>query len=260
MNKGQKLKLAGSLVVVGLIIVVVILFLVPNSPAQAVLMQFLEWLQQIPQIWGSILMVIIYAVAMVFMFPGTPFNLAAGFLFGIWIGSLVTVIGCDIGAMLSFILGRTLAKDWAENMTKKSNKFKALSIAIEKNGFLIIFLIRLSPIVPFGLCNYLFGVTPVTVFMYWASTTLGLIPGTVAYTYLGSLMRSLTDIYTEGEKQDNTQQTIMVIVASVVTVLVIVIVTVVTKRTLDKAMGPKDDSDELELIANMDTDPIYSVV
>lgn len=92
----------------------------------------------------------------------------------------------------------------------KNKKFSLVSLAVEKNAWLIIFLVRLSPVLPFGLCNYLFGVTKVKFMSYCTATTagmhsefcivseingiVGLIPCTVAYTYLGSLMRDLTDV------------------------------------------------------------------
>jgi len=239
----QLVKIVALLCLMMTIATVVVLFLIPESPAQIYLLQAMDWLGKIPEEWGAILLSVFYAAALVICFPGTPFNLAAGFLFGVWIGSIVSVVGCDIGACLSFFLGKTLGREWAQEKIVSNPKYELINRAVEKNGFLIIFLIRLSPVFPFGICNYLFGITNITFWKYWASTTLGLIPCTVAYTYLGSLMRNLTDIYSGDGEQE--QQTILVVVALVLTIMGIVVITLVTKRTLSKAMEERKQEDSL---------------
>eukprot|EP01112_Ceratiomyxa_fruticulosa_P012992 TRINITY_DN3627_c0_g2_i1.p1 TRINITY_DN3627_c0_g2~~TRINITY_DN3627_c0_g2_i1.p1 ORF type:complete len:374 (-),score=55.34 TRINITY_DN3627_c0_g2_i1:48-1169(-) len=227
------------------IVTVVVLFVIPGSPAQKILIQFMEWLKGIPTIGGAFLLSFLYAIALVLCLPGTPFNLAAGFLFGISVGSVVNIIGCDLGACISFFIGRGLGRDWAQQKILTNQKYELIDKAVERNAFLIIFLIRLSPVLPFGICNYLFGITTVSFPLYWAATTLGLIPCTVAYTYLGSLMRNLTDIYSENGEQKE-QQTYMIIAAVFMTVLGIIVITLVTKRTLDKTMDERKREADLE--------------
>jgi len=235
----QRLKMVALSLLCALFCVVIILFLIPDSPAQRYLLDFMNWIGDVNPIYGTIILTVMYAFAMVFCFPGTPFNLAAGFLFGIWLGAAVTVVGCDLGATFAFLIGRTLGKEWAQEQVSKSKKFTLVSLAVEKNAWLIIFLVRLSPVLPFGLCNYLFGVTKVKFSSYWTATTAGLIPCTVAYTYLGSLMRNLTDIYSE-DGGEGTSSTYLIAIAIVFTVLGITVITLVTKRTLDKTIQQQD--------------------
>jgi len=239
-----KLKIVALSVLCALFVIIIVLFLIPDSPAQKYLLDFMTWIQTISPIYGTVTLTIVYAISIVFCFPGTPFNLAAGFLFDVWLGAIVTVIGCDLGATIAFLLGRTLGKDWAQEQVSKNKKFTHINMAVEKNAWLIIFLIRLSPVLPFGLCNYLFGVTKVKFSSYWTATTAGLIPCTVAYTYLGSLMRNLTDIYSEDG--GDTSATTLIVVAIVVTVIGITVITLVTKRTLDKTIKQQQEK-ELEL-------------
>eukprot|EP01132_Coremiostelium_polycephalum_P004164 gene4164-5213_t len=196
----------------------------------------MNWISQIPVFWGSVLVTVIYAASLVVCFPGTPINLAAGFLFGPILGSVATVLGCDLGAIIAFVIGRTLMREWTENLIKSNQTYGQIDTAVAKNGFLIIFLLRLSPLIPFGICNYLFGATKVAFFKYWLATTAGLIPCTVAYTYLGSLMRNLSDIYSE-----NTA------LATIFSTIVIVVITIVTKRTLKKAMEENKVNTEVDL-------------
>jgi len=234
------------------IVTVVILFVIPGSPAQKILIDFMEWLKGIPIIGGAFLLSFLYAVALVLCLPGTPFNLAAGFLFGISIGSIVNIVGCDLGACISFFIGRGLGREWAQQKILTNQKYELIDKAVERNAFLIIFLIRLSPVLPFGICNYLFGITTVSFPLYWLATTAGLIPCTVAYTYLGSLMRDLTDIYSENGEQKE-KQTYFIIAAVFMTVLGIIVITLVTKRTLEKTMDErKRETDPEEGIADND--------
>jgi len=238
MSPSQVAKFAAALILGGTLIAVIIFFMIPDSPAYEYMLDFMNWIKNIPIIAGSITLTIIYAVSLVLCFPGTPFNLAAGFLFGIWLGSVVTVVGSDLGASLAFLLGRTLGRDWAQRQVLKHRKFELVNLAVEKNAWLIIFLIRLSPVFPFGICNYLFGVTKSKFWTYWSATTAGLIPCTVAYTYIGSLMRSLTDIYNEGS--NSSQQIFLVSGAVVITAIGIVVITLVTRNTLVKAMKEQE--------------------
>lgn len=204
----------------------------------------MEWISNINTVYGSLTLSFIYAVSMIFCFPGTPFNLAAGYMFPVWLGTVVTVVGCDLGATFAFLIGRTLGREWAQEQVAKNKKFSLVSLAVEKNAWLIIFLVRLSPVLPFGLCNYLFGVTKVNFTTYWTATTAGLIPCTVAYTYLGSLMRDLTDLY--ADDGGNSNSTTLIVLAIVFTVVGITVITLVTKRTLDKTIKQQQDK-ELEM-------------
>eukprot|EP01091_Cochliopodium_minus_P006270 TRINITY_DN16152_c0_g1_i1.p1 TRINITY_DN16152_c0_g1~~TRINITY_DN16152_c0_g1_i1.p1 ORF type:complete len:296 (-),score=68.40 TRINITY_DN16152_c0_g1_i1:29-916(-) len=240
MEKKTIIKIIIFSIVVALILGLFISFFIDASPTSKWLLSALEYLEKIHIVWGSILLVVFYTVALLFILPGTPFNLAAGFLFGIWIGSLVTVIGCFLGGFFGFILGRYIIRSWAEKMMEQKPKFKAIDRAITTKGFLIIFLTRLSPIMPYGLCNYLFGVTSIGFLSYNGSTLLGLLPGTIAYTYLGTLMKSLTDIYSDDEEVD-VMNIIFIVVGVVLTILIIVIVTIVSKREIDKAINHEEN-------------------
>ncbi|KYQ93276.1 hypothetical protein DLAC_05935 [Tieghemostelium lacteum] len=228
--------------------------LVPNSPIQIVTLRFMKWISDIPEGWGVVLVTLIYAISLVFCFPGTPINLAAGFLFGPVIGSISTVLGCDLGAIFSFIISRTLTREWAEQKMKSNKTYSQIDIAVAKNGFLIIFLLRLSPVIPFGICNYLFGATKITFSKYWLATTAGLIPCTVAYTYMGSLMRSLTDIYSgdNANTDENSNELMFISLATIFTALIIVVITIVTKRTLKSAMESQELNEQMDLEKGFD--------
>ncbi|ELR25564.1 SNARE associated Golgi protein [Acanthamoeba castellanii str. Neff] len=184
-----------------------LLFFIPGSPLEDALLDFLEWLESLPKWQGILMLTFVETVCTVLILPATPLNLASGFLFGVWWGSLISVSSTDIASVISFFIGRYVARGWAEKEIEKRPKFKAVDAAVEKQGMWIIILVRFSPVFPFGLCNYLFGLTKVSFVKYWIATTIGLLPYTIAYTYLGSLMRQLTDIFND-DSTDSTQQII----------------------------------------------------
>lgn len=212
-------------------------FLIGSNSVQTSLVGALEWLSKLPKWGSSLLMIGMYCIGLLLFCPGTPFNLASGFLFGMWIGCGVALGGCVLGAVFAFLLGRTIARDWVKNKVDKKPKFKAVDWAIQKNGLYIVFLTRLSPLFPFPLLNYAFGITKVQVWQYLGGTFAGVLPATLAYTYLGTLMRNLTDIWTatKVDSKKNSNSIVWLAVGSILTLLSIVVISLITKRAIAKA-------------------------
>jgi hypothetical protein len=98
------------LVVVVVGISVLIGFFLFSDDLEVGFVEVLEWLEERPKWLSGTLLALIYAVGLVFFCPGTPFNLAAGFMFGVWIGSIVAVLGCVAGSVIAFICGKTIAR------------------------------------------------------------------------------------------------------------------------------------------------------
>jgi len=211
-----------------------LLLFIPGSPLEDALLNFLEWLEELPKWQGILILTLVETICTILILPATPLNLASGFLFGVGWGSLISVASTDLAAVISFFIGRYLARGWAEQEIERRPKFKAVDAAVEKQGMWIIILVRFSPVFPFGLCNYLFGLTKVGFWKYWIASTIGLLPYTVAYTYLGSLMRQLTDIFTD-DATDSTQQIIFLSVGGGATLMTVVVVAWITRRALKNA-------------------------
>jgi uncharacterized membrane protein YdjX (TVP38/TMEM64 family) len=217
-----------------------LLFFIPGSPLEDALLDFLEWLDELPTWQGIAMLTLVETICTVLILPATPLNLASGFLFGVWWGSLISVSSTDMASVISFFIGRYVARGWAEKEIDKRPKFKAVDAAVEKQGMWIIILVRFSPVFPFGLCNYLFGLTKVGFWKYWIATTIGLMPYTIAYTYLGSLMRQLTDIFND-DSSDSTQQIIFLSIGGGATLMTIVVVAWITRRALKNATQEYED-------------------
>jgi uncharacterized membrane protein YdjX (TVP38/TMEM64 family) len=134
--------------------------------------------------------IVIYNIATLLFIPGSFLTLKGGCLFGFLGGSIYVFIAATIGATFAFLVGRYISRDWVCQQIGNKPKFKAIDKAVAKNGFKIVFLTRLSPVFPFNLLNYAFGVTQVSLKDYILGS-IGMIPGTVMYVYMGSLIGDL---------------------------------------------------------------------
>lgn len=137
--------------------------------------------------WGYVLFALVYAICTVLFVPGSILTLGAGALFGLWKGSLVVLVGASAGAIAAFLLARTVMRSRVAAVVSRYPKFEALDRAIGREGGKIVFLMRLAPVFPFNIINYAFGVTAVRPLAYTIATVIGMIPGTIAYVYLGQV-------------------------------------------------------------------------
>ena len=97
-------------------------------------------------------------------------------------------------AVRSRFTGRTLARGFIEAKISHNPRFRAIDQAVKHEGFKIVLLTRLSPVFPFNLLNYAFGLTPVSLRDYFLASWIGMLPGTVMYVYLGSAAKNLADL------------------------------------------------------------------
>jgi len=153
---------------------------------QQQLVNFVEWIDGLGAI-APIVFIAAYIGITVAFLPASIVTLGAGFVFGVVKGSILVFIGAMLGASAAFLIGRFVARDWIAKKVEGSQFFNSLDNAIAEEGLKLIFLIRLSPAFPFNLLNYALGLTKVSFKDYVIGTT-GIIPGTIMYVYLGSLV------------------------------------------------------------------------
>lgn len=134
-------------------------------------------------IMGPLVFMLLYTVATVFFLPGSVITLAGGAIFGpVW-GTLYNLTGATIGATLAFLIARYLGGDWVEQ--KSAGRVKQLKHGVEKEGWRFIAFVRLVPLFPFNLLNYALGLTKIRLSHYVIASYLCMLPGAVAYTWLG---------------------------------------------------------------------------
>lgn len=135
---------------------------------------------------------LIYLVAEVLAVPATPLTLSAGVLFGVAKGTAIVLLSASIAASVAFWIGKTVLRSWVEERLQENPKFAKLDRAIGEQGFQLLLLVRLSPIFPFALSNYLYGASSISFLPYFFGTLLGFAPGTLAYVYTGTVGKALT--------------------------------------------------------------------
>jgi len=221
----------------------ILVFLLTTAPAlaqstdsvtsfnpQALLRNALQWIDSLG-LGGGIVFIAIYIVATVAFLPGSILTLGAGVVFGVVLGAIYVFIGATLGAIAAFLVGRYLARGWISQKIEGNEKFGAIDQAVAREGFKIVLLTRLSPVFPFNLLNYAFGITGVSLKDY-ALGSIGMIPGTVMYVYIGSLAGDLARIGTGSQPSNPTVQWAIRIIGFFATVAVTVYVTRIARQAL----------------------------
>jgi uncharacterized membrane protein YdjX (TVP38/TMEM64 family) len=202
---------------------------------QTILLNALTWVDNLGSL-GAITFIIIYILATVAFFPGSILTLGAGVVFGVILGSFYVFIGASIGATAAFLVGRYLARDWVAQKIEANSKFRAIDAAVGREGFKIVLLTRLSPLFPFNLLNYAYGVTGVSLKDY-VLACVGMIPGTIMYVYIGSLAGNIATIGTSAQPTNPTLQWAIRIIGFIATVAVTLYVTKIARQALESVIG-----------------------
>src|ERR1041385_7294427 len=170
---------------VALIVILIALVLAMKFlPVQHWTKNFNDWASQMG-VAGIFIFIAVYAVATVLLAPGSILTIGAGFAFGLWKGFVAVSVGATLGASLAFLVARFIARNKIEAVARRNEKFQKIDNAIGKEGAKLIFLLRLSPVIPFNLSNYFYGLTSVKFWPYVFASWIGMIPGPFLYVYIG---------------------------------------------------------------------------
>lgn len=157
-----------------------------------------QWLESLSQ-WvrsfgaaGVLAFALAYVIATLLLVPGAAMTIAGGIAFGWWSAPLV-LVSATIGATLAFLTSRYFVHERVCRLIHTRPRMKAVVDAVDEEGWVALALMRLSPVIPFNVQNYLLGVTNVRVRTYFASTFAGMLPGTLLSTYIGVLGRTAGD-------------------------------------------------------------------
>jgi len=132
---------------------------------------------------GPLVFMAVYALATVLFLPGSVISLAGGALFGpVW-GTLYNLTGATLGATLAFLVARYLAAAWAERLS--SGRIGQIQQGVAEEGWRFVAFVRLVPLFPFNALNYALGLTRIRLWPYLLTSYLCMLPGAIAYTYLG---------------------------------------------------------------------------
>ena len=185
---------------------------------------------------SALLFLALYVLATVCLVPGLILTLAAGAIFGLARGVALVSAGSVLGASAAFFIGRTFARDWTQQRIAAWPRFRALDGALGERGFWIVLLTRLSPLLPFNLLNYAYGVTAVRPRDYIAASWLGMLPATVLYVYAGSAAANLAQALS-GRVRTGRTGTVLWVVGLAATVAVTALVTRLARRQLEHELA-----------------------
>ncbi|MEB3232717.1 MAG: TVP38/TMEM64 family protein [Leptolyngbyaceae bacterium] len=139
--------------------------------------------------WGVLLFLMAHTVAAVVGVPGTVLVVIGGVVFGLVWGTVWSVLGATLGATLgaiaAFGMARYCFRHWVERRWSHHPAFKTLNRLLQQNELNCVLAIRFVPISPFSIVNILFGLSRISFTTYVVGTVVGIIPGTLAYTWLG---------------------------------------------------------------------------
>ncbi|HKK48222.1 MAG TPA: TVP38/TMEM64 family protein [Alkalispirochaeta sp.] len=222
----------GKLIRAGVMLAIaaVAVFVTIRYDAPALLRALLAWIDS-QGITGIMVFVATYIVATVLFIPGSILTLGAGFVFGVVGGTLSVSVASTLGATAAFLVGRYVARGWVASKTSSSPRFASIDEAVGREGWKIVLLTRLSPIFPFNLLNYAYGLTGVSLPAYFFASWIGMLPGTVMYVYFGSLAANLATLGGAAEGQ-GAAQWVLYGLGFVATVAVTVFVTRLARRAL----------------------------
>jgi uncharacterized membrane protein YdjX (TVP38/TMEM64 family) len=181
--------------------------------------------------WGPLLFAGLYVAATVLFLPGSILTFGAGAVFGLVRGFLIVSVSATLGATAAFLVGRYVARGLVARKVERHPRFRLIDEAVAREGWKIVALLRLSPVVPFNVLNYAFGLTRVPLRQYVLASWIGMMPGGLMYVYLGSIAGDLASAGL-GRAQRTPAEWTLYAVGLAATIAVTIFVTRLARRAL----------------------------
>lgn len=167
-----------------------------------------EWFEGLGP-FGAVLYGGLYFLLELVGVPALPLTMGSGYLFGVYKGTALVSLSSTAAAAAGFLIARYWLRDSVTKVAQRYPRFRAMDRAIGRQGFKFVFLLRLSPLLPFSISNYLYGLTSVKFMEYVLGSWLGMLPGTVAYVSAGAAVNALTEL--SSGKQTNVNPVLVVL-------------------------------------------------
>jgi uncharacterized membrane protein YdjX (TVP38/TMEM64 family) len=151
--------------------------------------QLQSWLETMG-LWAPVIYIVLYTLGTLLILPSTPLNLTGGAIFGIWWGTFWTAIAALVAAIAAFIFTRTIGRKWVSQ--KLAGRWSAVDAEICQGGLFYLFAIRLLPIIPYGIVNFVAGLTSIKFKDYVIGTLLGTLPGVLPFVMMGAGITKLS--------------------------------------------------------------------
>jgi uncharacterized membrane protein YdjX (TVP38/TMEM64 family) len=175
--------------------------------------------------------VLLYGIAVALLIPATVLTVAGGALFGFWIGVVCGTVGGTLGSAVAFLLGRYTMRRFVVRRLASMPRYQAIERAVSAQGLRIVFLLRLSPVVPFNFLNYGLGVTEISLSDFiWAGA--GTLPGSVVYAYFGKVTGEALVLAGQTQMPHGTSYYVALVAGLVATVAATTVVAQTARRAL----------------------------
>jgi uncharacterized membrane protein YdjX (TVP38/TMEM64 family) len=181
--------------------------------------------------WAPAVFIAAYIIGSLAFIPGAVLTLIAGAVFGLSRGVPICFTGAVLGSSAAFAVARTLARRRVERWLARDSRAAAISEAVAGRGLLIVLLLRLSPVFPYNVVNYALGASAIR-YRDFLIGSIGMLPGTVLYTYYGKVVGDVTALATGTAPPRGPGYYVLLGVGLAATVLLTVVVTRVAKKAL----------------------------
>lgn len=186
--------------------------------------------------WAVAVIALLYSGCALAGLPVWPITVGLGFVYGRAWGMVAGSLGTTIGAASAFFVGRTVGRRWVRDRWGSSRLFQALDQATQERGGQIVFLTRLSPLLPYNVLNYLFGMTSIAGWKFVAVSWLGMLPTTFMYVTIGSAVQNLGELATSGKPRGPLEVSLLV-AGVVATIAVVCFIGRGTQRAMRGSLG-----------------------
>ena len=181
--------------------------------------------------WGPVLFVLLYVVASITMAPAFILTFAAGAVWGLWRGSLFVYIGAVLGASAVHFLAGRLARSRVIQWLDRDPRVAAVRRAVAEQGLWMMFLLRLSPLVPFVQLNYALVLSGVN-YRDYVMATVGMWPTIVMYVYYGKVAGDVAALAAGVAPKRGPEYYVLLVVGFVATNVATTMVTRAAKRAM----------------------------
>ncbi len=161
------------------------------SPVGTWIDTYRGWVESLG-VWGVVVFGVLYVLATIALLPCAPLSIVAGLAYGVWAFPLV-IASAMTGAALAFQIGRHLAQERVRAWAQDHPRGAAVIDAVSAQGWKVVLLLRLSPLIPFNVQNYLFGITSISFTHYAIATAIGILPGAALFISIGAFGHGADD-------------------------------------------------------------------
>lgn len=216
------------------IIITLIVFIAKDG--LGIFTEILAWFQRHSGWGGWGIFIPMYIGVVTLYLPGIVFILGAGFVFGFWRGLLAVWVGGAVGQGLAFLLARYLLHDWVHDfVTHRWRKWEAIDRAIQLEGWKLVLVMRLSPVIPYNLLNIAMATTSMPFWQFFLVSAVGILFECAVFTYFGSIAENITSIVSGDAGSPKAYKWVLFGISVGMIIVTAVVVSMFVRRAIKRA-------------------------